>query len=242
MIVVIMQPTYLPWIGYFDMMDNADKFVLFDTAQFEKQAWQQRNRIKVAESTSVWLTVPVVQNLGQQISEVTIEKSNPWRRKHWGTLEQYYKRAPYWKTYRDELAEIYMQAWESLLDLNVAIINFLRGKLGISTEIVMASQIPVSGDRIHFLANVCHYFKADTYLSTVRAADYIGKDNIFASEGIALKYHQYRHPVYRQLYGAFLPYLSTIDLLFNEGPRSLEIIRSGRLQQNVQENYAQVPT
>lgn len=228
MVVVVMQPTYLPWIGYFDLMDDADVFVLFDTAQFEKQGWQQRNRIKVAESESRWLTVPVVQHLGQKISEVRIDALAPWRRKHWGTIEQYYKHAPYWKAYRDELADIYAGTWESLLELNLAIILFLRNQFGISTKLVRTSQIPVTGDRVRLLANICRHFEADTYLSTVRAADYIEGDNVFPSEGIKLLYHRYEHPMYRQLHGAFLPYMSAIDLLLNEGPDSLGIIRSGR--------------
>lgn len=232
MIVTIMQPTYLPWIGYFDLMDNADVFVLFDTVQFEKQAWQQRNRIKTSENTARWLSVPVKQDLGQRIRDVTIDISNPWRRKHWGSIEQYYKRAPYWKPYSEGLAEIYAQPWDSLYNLNFTVINFLKDQIGITTRLVQASDIPVSGEKVGLLVNICHNLTADVYLSPVRAADYIEKDNIFADEGITLQYHQYTHPVYPQLFGEFLPYMSMIDLLFNQGPKSLEIIRSGRLKQD----------
>jgi hypothetical protein len=232
MIVTIMQPTYLPWIGYFDLMDNADVFVLFDTVQFEKQAWQQRNRVKTSENTSKWLSVPVVQDLGQRIRDVNIDASNPWRRKHWGSIEQYYKRAPYWKPYSEGLAEIYAQPWDSLYKLNFTLINYLKDQIGITTQLVQASDIPVSGEKVGLLVNICHHFKADVYLSPVRAAEYIEKDNIFAAEGITLQYHQYTHPVYPQLFGEFLSHMSVIDLLFNQGPRSLEIIRSGRLMRD----------
>jgi len=232
MIATIMQPTYLPWIGYFDLMDNADVFVLFDTVQFEKQAWQQRNRVKTSENTAKWLSVPVKQDLGQRIRDVKIDASNPWRRKHWGSIEQYYKRAPYWKTYSDGLAEIYAQPWDSLYKLNFTLINFLKDQVGITTRLVQASDIPVSGEKVGLLVNICHNLKADLYLSPVRAADYIEKDNVFAVEGITLQYHQYTHPVYPQLFGEFLPYMSVIDLLFNQGSKSLEIIRSGRLKQD----------
>jgi hypothetical protein len=228
MIAVIMQPTYLSWIGYFDLMDTADVFVLLDTVQFEKQAWQQRNRIKTAEGQSLWLTVPVIQNLGQKMADVKINNAIPWRRKHWGTIEQYYKRAAYWKLYSDGLAAIYSQSWENLLDLNLTMINFLKEQFGIKTELVSASTIPVSGEKVRLVTNICHYLKADVYLSPVRAADYIEKDNIFKAEGISLIYHQYEHPVYAQLYGGFMPFMSSIDLLFNEGPNNLNIIRSGR--------------
>jgi hypothetical protein len=228
MIAVIMQPTYLPWIGYFDLMDTANVFVLLDTVQFEKQSWQQRNRIKSTENESKWLTVPVQQRLGQKISEVKIDTSDPWRRKHWGTLEQYYQHAPYWKRTGEGLSKIYAQSWSSLLDLNLALIRFFKDQLGIASELVKASQIPVSGEKVGLLTNICHYLKADTYLSPARAADYIEEDNIFASEKIALRYHQYEHPVYAQCYGGFLSHMSVVDILFNEGPKSLEIIRSGR--------------
>jgi len=233
MIVVIMQPTYLPWIGYFDLMDTADVFVIFDTVQFEKQAWQQRNRIKSAENESRWLTVPVIQDLGQKISDVKINNSLSWPRKHWGTIEQYYKRAPYWKMYCDGLSAIYSRPWDSLLELNVALIKFIKDQLDIKTELVRASALPVSGEKVRLLVNICHYFKADVYLSPARAADYIEEDNIFDSEAISLIYHQYEHPVYAQMFLGFTPYMSSIDLLFNEGPKSLDIIRSGRLNRDL---------
>lgn len=228
MTAVIMQPTYLPWIGYFDLMDSADVFVLLDTVQFEKQSWQQRNRIKTAETKSTWLTVPVVQNLGQRISDVRIQTASPWRRKHWGTICQYYRQAPYWSQYSEGLSALYSREWDFLFDWNAAVITFLQEQFGIKTKIVRASQIPVSGDRVGLLVNICHYVKADAYLSPVGSADYIEENNIFTSEGISLLYQQYVHPEYSQLHGAFMAHLSAIDLLFNEGPSSLEIIRSGR--------------
>ncbi|MFA6217291.1 MAG: WbqC family protein [Candidatus Omnitrophota bacterium] len=233
MIAVIMQPTYLPWIGYFDLMDTADVFVLLDTVQFEKQAWQQRNRIKTAENQSKWLTVPVIQNLGQKMNEVKTGNSSPWCRKHWGTIEQYYKRAEYWKQYCDELKALYDQSWEYLLTLNVATINFLKKQLGVKTKLMRASEIPVSGEKVKLLTNICHYLEADIYLSPVRAADYIEQDNVFAQEGITLVYHRYEHPVYKQMFEGFISHMSAIDLLFNEGPKSLAIIRSGRLDYDV---------
>jgi len=228
MIAVIMQPTYLPWLGYFDLMDTADVFVLLDTVQFEKQSWQQRNRIKTGEAESKWLTVPVGQGLNQKIYEVRIEPSNPWRRKHWGTIYQHYKQAPYWNQYSEGLSELYSQEWALLFDWNVAVITFLKEQFGIGTKCVRASQTPVSGDRVGLLVNICHYVKADAYLSPVGSAEYIEENNFFATEGISLHYQRYTHPVYRQLYGAFMTHMSAIDLLFNEGPASLEIIRSGR--------------
>lgn len=228
MIAVIMQPTYLPWIGYFDLMDTADVFILLDSVQFEKQSWQQRNKIKTADTGSKWLTVPVVQGLQQKICDVRIEVSNPWRRKHWGTISQYYKHAPYWKQYNEELATLYSREWNFLFDWNVALITFFKEQFGIQAKMERASQIPVTGDRVGLLVNLCHYVKADVYLSPVGSAGYIEENNMFASRGISLIYQKFSHPVYNQTNGDFMSHMSAIDLLFNEGPASLEIIRSGR--------------
>ncbi len=233
MTAVIMQPTYLPWIGYFDLMDTADVFVILDTVQFEKQAWQQRNRIKTAENQAKWLTVPVMQDLGQKVNEVKISETSPWSRKHWGTIEQYYKDSKYWSLYRDGLAAIYSRPWEYLVGLNLAMINFIKEQFGIKTKLLKASEIPVSGEKVGLLTNICHFLHADVYLSPVRAADYIEQDNTFAQEGIRLLYHRYEHPVYRQMFGGFILHMSAIDLLFNEGPQSLPIMRSGRLGYDV---------
>ncbi len=233
MTAVIMQPTYLPWHGYFDLMDTADVFVFLDTVQFDKQSWQQRNQIKSGKNQSRWLTVPVVQEFKQKINGVKINNFVPWRRKHWGTLGQYYKRATYWKEYKDGLEAIYSQSWVNLIDLNIALIGYLKERFGINTKLVMASKIPVSGEKVSLLTNICHYLKADTYLSPVGSTLYIEENNIFESEGIALLYQRYKHPVYTQLFGDFLPQMSSIDLLLNEGPNSLQVIRSGRQKYDV---------
>lgn len=230
MIAAIMQPTYLPWIGYFDLMDTSDFFVLLDTVQFEKQAWQQRNRIKTADGQWKWLTAPVIQNLGQRIDAVKIDNSKSWPRKHWGTIEQCYRRAPYWQLYSDGLSKIYTRHWDNLVELNLTLIKYLKDQFGIKTDLFRASELPVFSGKVRLLIEICHYLKVNAYISPVRAANYIEQDNIFESEGISLVYQQFEHPVYAQMYGEFISHMSAIDLLFNEGPKSLEIIRSGRLE------------
>jgi len=227
MIAVIMQPTYLPWIGYFDLMDKAGVFVFLDNVQFEKQAWQQRNRIKSSDGQWKWLTVPVVQNISQHINEVRIDNTRNWSKKHWKTIEQYYLHAPCWKQYSPGLEEIYSQKRDFLVDLNLAIITYIKNQFKIETKLVKASDLPVTGSKVRRLVNICHHLNADVYLSSVRSADYIEQDNMFESEGISLRYHQFEHPLYSQLYGDFASNMSAIDLLFNEGPKSLDIIHSG---------------
>ncbi|KPA15010.1 WbqC-like protein family [Candidatus Magnetomorum sp. HK-1] len=227
MIAVIMQPTYLPWIGYFDMIDKADYFVILDNVQFEKQSWQQRNRIKTANGQWKWLSVPIIQNFPQNIDRTCINNTQNWRKKHWKTIQQYYCKSKYWDKYCNNLQEIYLHEWEYLVDLNLLIIFYLIEKLGISVKVFRSSSLPITGNQVNYLINVCNYLQANTYLSAQRASSYIEKNNIFQEEGITLIYHEYQHPFYNQLFGNFIPYMSTIDLLLNEGENSLNIIRSG---------------
>ena len=225
--VAIMQPTYLPWIGYFDIMRKANYFILLDNVQLESRGWQMRNRIKMSGKQWKWLTVPLIKQFGQSINSTIIDNTQNWRKKHWKTIENNYKRSEYWEKYYQALSEIYSREWKYLVDLNLELIYYLKNQFGIQTEILRASKLPVSGNKVRLLVNICHYFSADIYLSTPGSARYIEENNIFKSEGILLKYHQFEHPVYLQFYGEFISHLSAIDLLFNEGSKSLEILRSG---------------
>ncbi len=225
MIAAIMQPTYLPWIGYFDLMDEADVFVILDSAQFVKCSWQHRNRVKMQNKWG-WLSVPIIRNSFQRIDAACIDNTHGWMEKHWKTAKQYYRKARYWKD--SPLLEIYSRKWEYIVDLNLEIISWLADEFKIDTKILRASALPVSGSKVDLLIDICQYLHADTYLSPAGSAIYIEEDNRFEDEGIILRYQDYQHPVYRQLYGDFISHMAAIDLLFNEGPNSSKIIRSGR--------------
>lgn len=227
MIAVIMQPTYLPWMGYFDLMAQSDIFIFLDNVQFEKQSWQQRNKIKTSQGWQ-WLTVSVVQKISQKIDEVEINNKVKWREKHWKTIMQNYRKSEFWSTYSSFFEDVYQREWKYLANLNIHITGWIRDQLGIETRLKSASEMDVQGQKVSLVIDICKKVGADTYLSPIGAKEYIEGDNRFADEGIRLQYHDFEHPVYRQLYGDFIPYMSVIDLLFNEGPRSLEIIRSGR--------------
>jgi len=231
MILAVMQPTYLPWLGYFDLIDQSHVFVFHDNVQFEKQSWQQRNRIKTSQGGQ-WLSVPVYQSSTQTIIEVSIVQIGTiadWRRKHWKSLATSYQKAPFWSTYGPVLEEVYQRKWEKLSELNIHLIHLFSRWLGLSSRVVRASELPsLPLARAERLVALCKMFEADVYLSPAGSRSYLESDELFQKNGISLVFQQYDHPEYPQLHGGFISHLSVLDLLMNCGPSALEIIRSGR--------------
>jgi len=230
--IAIAQPTYLPWLGYFDLIDEVDCFVLLDSVQFEKQSWQQRNRIKTPSGLQ-WLSVPVFfrGRLGQQILDVEIRDINFWH-KHLRAIELSYRRAPYFDVYFAQLADIFQtcsSGTAKLVDLNLRLIQWFYRTLGLLTKMVRSSEIGVSGKRCDLLLNVCQHLQADSYLSQVGSAAYLLPElERFSAAGIEVMFQHYEHPQYQQLFPPFCEYASTLDLLFNEGDRAVNVVRSGR--------------
>jgi hypothetical protein len=231
MVLVVMQPTYLPWMGYFDLIDQSDVFIFLDTVQFEKQSWQQRNRIKTPQGTH-WLTVPVFHAETQPIIQariVQIKSIGSWRRKHWLSLLSNYQKAPFWSEFGPSFEQLYQRKHEKLAELNIDLINMLCEAIGIRAKFVRTSELPpLSGKKAEPLVALCKMFGADVYLSPAGSQAYLESDVLFWKNGTSLLFQQYEHPKYPQLYGEFIPYLSVVDLMMNAGPKALEIIRSGR--------------
>jgi hypothetical protein len=226
--IAIMQPTYLPWLGYFALMDQVDVFVLLNDVQFEHRSWQQRNRIR-AGSEPAWLTVPVIikGRRMQRIDEVEIDMAQPWQRKHLGSIARCYARAPFYRHYRLWLEDLYRDTPHELCSLNRRLLDALAKELGISTPFRYSAELATGADRVGRLIEICRALGATEYLSPLGSADYIEADNRFPDAGIDLYYQHYEHPQYSQLEQPFMSHLSVLDLLLNEGPRSLEILRSG---------------
>lgn len=227
--IAIAQPTYLPWLGYFDLIDQADCFVLLDHVQFEKQSWQQRNRIKGPAGLQ-WLTVPVAfrGRLGQSILDVSIREPQFWKT-HLRAIELSYRRSPHFDRYFPALSKILEEHADSLVDLNLHAIDWLCQLLGVSTKRVRSSEMGAEGKRSELLVNICRQLGADHYLSPLGSSVYLLEEmNCFSAAAIAVRFQHYEHPEYRQLFPPFCQYASVLDLIFNEGERSLEIIRSGR--------------
>ncbi len=227
MVLAAHQPHYLPWLGYFDKMDRADVFVLLDTVQFEKNGWQNRNKIKTSQGWQ-WLTVPVTYEFPARIDQVRINNRVRWGKKHWQALITNYRKAPYFAAYAPFFEETYRRSWEMLVDVNLHTIQFLKDVLKIETEIKIASRMePTREDPNGRLIDLCRQVGADTYLAGAGGRAYMDVE-AFRRAGIRVVFQEYEHPVYPQLYGEFVPNLSVVDLLFNCGPESLSIIRSGR--------------
>jgi hypothetical protein len=229
--IAITQPTYLPWLGYFDLIDQVDTFVVLDTVQFEKQSWQQRNRIKTP-SGLLWLTVPVLFRglLGQKILEVEIRDAEFWR-KHLRGIEVNYGRAPFFEEYFPQVSAILQECRPGthLVDLNLRLLHWLMKVFGVRTSVVLASSLAQEGKRTELLANICQKLGASQYVSPLGSAVYLLDEmNCFRDADIEVVFQNYSHPEYRQLFPPFVSHACALDLLFNEGGRSLEIIRSGR--------------
>ena len=220
--LVVLQPGYLPWLGYFDLLRKADIFVHYDDVQFDKHGWRNRNRVKGPKGV-VWLTVPVLHSgrSGQSILDVEIDDRRNWRRKHLATVGQFYARAPLIEVFLPRLQEILERPWRRLVDLDLALIDWLAAELSITTPRYRASELGISDDdRNQRLLNLCRHFGASRYLSGNAARDYLELDR-FRAAGVEVTWHDYVHPTYTQLHGQFVPYLSVLDLILNEGTRSL---------------------
>jgi hypothetical protein len=224
--VAIHQPQYLPWLGYLAKWAAADVFVFLDTVQYEKNGWQNRNRIRTADGAH-WLTVPVHAHLGTPIAEVAIDTTQPWRARHIRAIEHAYTRAPYLATYQAGLHALLDRDWAQLAPLAVASAEWLARAAGITTPARLASALAVEdGDATGRLVAICKTLGADTYLAGGHGARYMDVAQ-FRAAGITVLYQRYEHPVYTQQHGEFMPFLSAVDLLLTHGDESLPILRSG---------------
>ncbi len=223
--IVVLQPGYLPWLGFFDQMRRADVFVYYDDVQFDKNSWRNRNRIRALNGPH-WLSVPVLhQGLGKPlIKDIRIDNRVPWARKHIGTLKQFYREAVYIDRYIEPIEKILNRQWIYLVDLNVELAAQMAEWLKIKTQVVFASKLGIEGERSERLLAICKHFQAQKYLSGDSAREYLDV-GLFSKNGIKVEWQDYQHPAYRQLHGEFLPYLSALDLLLNMGDESAFILK-----------------
>jgi len=234
MIVAAHQPQYIPWLGYFDKIARCDCFVFLDCVQYKPREFQNRNKIRT-KAGPIWLSVPVVcKGRGRQgISDVIIDNNFPWRRRHLNALKTAYGRADYFDNYINFFNEVYTKDWVKLIDLNVEIINYILMCLGISKPIYFESILKTKSQHTDRIIEICEKLKADTYLSGMGGKDYLEEDK-FSKRGIKLIYQEFKHPTYKQQFMSdendFIPFMSILDLLFNEGPNSKQILKLHNIQ------------
>ena len=226
MIVTIHQPEHMPWLGFFDKVRQADTVVLLDNVQFRKNYFQNRNKIRTQNGWA-WITAPIVK-AGHDllINEVKIAPENKWKIENWNLINSAYQKAPYFKKYGEDTRKIYLNDWERLCDLNIALINYFLKILGIERNVAIASKLGIQpgkgGTEVNL--NICREMDADIYLSGISGKDYL-EESKFTGQGIKVIYQEFYHPIYKQLYEPFLPGMSIIDLLFNHGDKSPDILK-----------------
>lgn len=230
MIAAIHQPQFIPWLGYFDKIDQADVFIFLDNVQYKKNEYQNRNRIKTAKGWQ-WLTIPVLYEFPQKINEVRINNREDWKKKHLHTIITNYSKARYFGRYYKYLEELYSKEWEFISDINIEVVRQLAKFLGIEKRFLIASELLSAdreeGDATNRLINICRLIGADTYLAGKDGAKYMDVEK-FTYSSMKLHFQNFQHPVYNQLFGEFEPYMSVLDLLFNHGEESAKIIRKYR--------------
>lgn len=228
-IVAIMQPTYLPWLGYLAMADRVDHFVFLDNVQFERRSWQQRNRIKTV-SGEVMLTIPVRSKgrRNQCIDEVRIDKAQDFPTRHIRSIQHAYAKAPYYEKFAPDLFAQLCTPTSLLAEVTISLITWLLRQYAIDTKCVRGSTLSATGTKDVLLCNISKELNADEYLSPPGSAKYLGQSNVFQDADIPVLYHKYDHPIHKQINGPFQPFMSGIDLLFNCGPdEGLRILRQG---------------
>ena len=226
--LAIMQPTFLPWIGYFALADRVDRFVVLDDVQFDKRSWQQRNKIKTANGP-IWLSVPVLTKgrRDQTILEAQIQPEARFSETALKTIEHAYGKAAYFAPVMDRLAPAFEASGQGLCALNIALITALCDLMGLKADLARSSATPVTSTKAQRLADLCTVHGAARYLSPPGSKDYLDGDPALERAGVKLAYFNYAHPEWPQLHGAFEPYMSTLDLVMNALPDALAILRSG---------------
>jgi hypothetical protein len=219
--ICIIQSCYIPWKGFFDLIGRCDEYVIYDSAQFVKRHWHNRNRIKTANGMQ-WLTIPVKAKgrFEQSIDQVEIEK--PWAGKHWRAIELAYRRAPFFEQFAPTVMDWYEHAdmLPRLSDVNAVFLVGIARLLGLKTRIVSDAEYPMQGEKTERLLAICQAAGADRYLSGPSAKEYFD-ESLFLSAGITPEWMNYDHySEYPQLHGAFEHAVTILDLLFHAGPEA----------------------
>ena len=224
---VILQPSYIPWRGYFHLIQKADVFIFYDDVQYDKHGWRNRNRIKTPQGVK-WLTIPVHAGgnvkEGRLINEIVTCADVPWTRSHRDAIKAAYKRAPYFRHYEALLERLYGEAPKLLADFTIDSTILIARELGITqTRFVRSSDLSAQGTKTDRLVDLLGKAGATHYISGPSARDYLEEEKLHRA-GITLEYMSYDYPEYEQMYPPYDPAVSILDLLFMRGPGAGELI------------------
>ena len=225
--VAVVQSNYIPWKGYFDLINQVDEFILFDDMQYTRRDWRNRNRIKSPQG-AIWLTIPVEVKgkYFQKINETVI--SDPtWNRAHWKTVVHNYSRAEYFHVYKELFEDLYLGSTERYLSqVNHRFLVAICEILGINTRISWSTDYHLLEGKTERIVDLCKQSGATEYISGPAAKGYTDEE-LFQKEGIMLRYVDYSgYPEHRQLFPPFEHRVSIIDLIFNEGPAATKFMKS----------------
>jgi len=223
---VILQPNYIPWYGYFELIKEADIFVFLDDVQYTRRDWRNRNKILTKDGDVQWLTVPVIKESRDTllIKETKIDNSQDWAKKHFSTLKQNYSNTPYWHDYSDLLKHLYSLNYETIDDLDISFIKSIAKILNLDTKFVKSSSYDSVGSKDNKLVDLCKKIGISTYISGPSAMNYIDERN-FDHNNIHLRYFEYKMLTYKQVHSKiFFPNVTVLDLLFNCGDKSCKYI------------------
>lgn len=226
--IAIVQSNYIPWRGYFDLINSVDEFILYDDVQYTIRDWRNRNIIKTANGP-LWLTIPVDVK-GKYLQKIKDTKvSDPsWSRKHWGSITHSYSKAKHFSAYKRFFAQLYEGDEKLLSKINHRFIVAICEILGITTTLSWSMDYTLIGDKSERLVHLCKQAGARSYISGPAAKVYLD-EALFAREGISLSYMDYSgYPEYDQLYPPFESQVSVIDLIFNHGPEATKYMKSFR--------------
>jgi hypothetical protein len=226
--IAISQPTFLPWQGYFALIDYVDEFIFLDNVQFDKRSWQQRNYIKLDDKKRIF-TIPVISKnkSDQKINEVKIDYKNFKVEKFLMLIKYSYKKSSYFELYYEKIQKILNKNSLYLSKINQDLIIDICSMLNIKTKFYNASSMQLNNElkKTYLLREICKKKKCTQYISSYGATSYMGDMSKFPETNIKINYFEYENRKYNQIGDKFISNLTILDLIFNEGPHSLEIIR-----------------
>jgi WbqC-like protein family len=225
--VAIIQSNYIPWKGYFDIINQVDEFILFDDMQYTRRDWRNRNIIKTPQGLQ-WLTIPVdvKGKYFQKINETLVSEKN-WGAKHWKTISHNYAKAPFFATYAAQFESCFLNEDELLLSqINYRFIALINSILGIKTSLRWSSDFQIAEGKTERLVSICEQTNATDYVSGPAARDYIDA-SLFEKAGVGLHWADYSgYSEYKQIHGTFEHGVSILDLIFNVGPEASQFMKS----------------